>query len=70
VSDYKDQLCRVCEWNHRLSRENVMLRIEKRRLEIKVRKLESANADVLTERNAINAALGAAMNAALETKRR
>lgn len=70
MSDYKDQLCRVCEWNHRLSRENVTLQIEKRRLEIKVRKLESANAHVLTERDAIDAALGAAMDAALETKRR
>lgn len=70
MSDCDDQLRRVCEWNHRLSRENVTLQIEKRRLEIKVRILKSANADVLTERNAINAALGAAMDAALETKRR
>lgn len=70
MSDCDDQLRHVCQWNHRLSRENVTLQIEKRRLEIKVRKLESANADVLTERNAINAALGAAMDAALESKRR
>ena len=69
MSDCDDQLRQVCQWNHRLSRENVMLQIEKRRLEIKVRKLEAANADVLTERDAINVALGAAMDVALGVKR-
>ena len=69
MSDCDDQLRRVCAWNHRLSHENATLQIEKRRLEIKVRKLEAANADVLTERDAIDAALGAAMDVALEVKR-
>lgn len=69
MSDCDDQLRQVCAWNHRLSRECATLQIEKRRLEIKVGLLEAANADVLTERDAINVALGAAMDAALEVKR-
>jgi hypothetical protein len=69
VSDYEDQLRQVCAWNRRLACENARLRIDKRSLEIKVGKLEAANADVLTERDAINVALGAAMGAALEIKR-
>ncbi len=69
MSDYDDQLRRVCEWNHRLSRENATLRVEKRSLEIEVGELEAANADVLIERDAIDAALGAAMDIALEVRR-
>jgi hypothetical protein len=69
MSGCDGQLRRVCAWNHRLSRECAALQIEKGRLEIKVGKLEAANADALTERDAINTALGAAMDAALEVKR-
>jgi hypothetical protein len=65
----REQLRRVCEWNRRLSREVATLQLEKRSLEIEVQELEAANADVLTERDAINTALGAAMDAALEVKR-
>jgi hypothetical protein len=70
MSEYAEQLARVCAWNRRLTHENATLQSEKRRLEIQVETLETINADALAERDAIDAALGAAMDAALEVKRR
>jgi hypothetical protein len=62
VSDCEDQLRHVCQWNHRLSRENSLLCIKVHSMAREIRVLEEANARALVERDAINAALGAAMD--------
>jgi hypothetical protein len=65
MSDCERRLRQVCAWNHRLSRENSLLRIKVHRMEQEIRALEAANANLLVERVAINVVLGAAMDEAL-----
>lgn len=67
MSEYAEQLRRVCAWNRRLSRSNSLLRIKLRSAEHEVRRLTLANANLATERDAIDAALGA-MDEALKGK--
>jgi hypothetical protein len=66
VSECDDQLRHVCGWNRRLSRENTLLRLKNRCLEQRLAVLEKQAADLAVERSALDAALGAAMDAALE----
>jgi hypothetical protein len=62
------QLHRVCRWNQDLARENARLRKELHRKELEFRELSDANVNLLVERDAINTALGSAMDAALEAR--
>ncbi len=69
MSEYARQLRAVCDWNRRLCRENSLLRIRLRNAEQKLRELERENANLATERDAVDAALGAAMDEALKARR-
>jgi hypothetical protein len=69
MSEYAHQLRVVCGWNRRLSRENSLLRIRLRNAEQKIRELERNNANLATERDAVDAALGAAMDEALKARK-
>jgi hypothetical protein len=70
MSEYAHQLRVVCGWNRRLSRDNSLLRIRLRNAEQKLRELERENANLATERDAIDAALGAAIDEALKARQR
>jgi hypothetical protein len=70
MSEYAHQLRAVCGWNHRLARDNSLLRIRLRNAEQKLREVELENADLAVERDAINTALGAAMDEALKARQR
>ena len=52
-----------------LSRENTLLRLKNRSLEQRLAVLEKQAADLAVERSALDAVLGAAMDAALEVRR-
>jgi len=69
MSEYAHQLRAVCSWNRRLSRENSLLRIRLRNAEQKLRELERNNANLATERDAVDAALGAAIDEALKARK-
>ncbi len=68
MSECNDQLRHVCGWNRRLSRENTVLRLKLRGLEQRLAVLEKQAADLAVERSALDAVLGAAMDAALEVR--
>ncbi|HEV7938976.1 MAG TPA: hypothetical protein VGP18_13250 [Solirubrobacteraceae bacterium] len=70
MSECDEQLRHVCRWNYRLARENSRLRLELQNKEHEIRALEKANADCLLERDAINTALGAAIDEALKARQR
>jgi hypothetical protein len=65
----REQIRHLCEFNRRLSRDNSLLRIRLRNAEQKLRELERENANLATERDAVNAALGAAMDEALKARK-
>jgi hypothetical protein len=69
MRECEEQLRHLCSWNRRLARENTLLQLKVRGLEQKVAGLEGQAASLSVERDAIDAALGAAMDAALEGKR-
>ncbi len=69
MSECDDQLRAVCGWNRSLSRENTLLRLKNRSLEQRLAVLEKQAADLAVERSALDAVLGAAMDAALEVRR-
>jgi hypothetical protein len=70
MSDCDDQLRHVCQWNHRLSRENSLLRIKVHSMEREIRALETDNARLGVEAEAAESLLKSAMGVALEAKRR
>jgi hypothetical protein len=69
MSEYAHQLRAVCGWNRRLARENSLLRIRLRNAEQRLRELERENANLATERDAVDAALGAAIDEALKARK-
>jgi hypothetical protein len=69
MSEYAEQLRNVCTFNRRLAQRNVLLERKLRGAELRLRRVAQANAALAAERDAIDAALGAAMDAALEGKR-
>jgi hypothetical protein len=69
MSESDGQLRALCAWNNRLTRDMALLGLQLRSKELEISALKMANADLLVERDAINTALGAAMDAALEGKR-
>jgi hypothetical protein len=69
MSEYSHQLRAVCGWNRRLAREDSLLRIRLRNAEQKLRELERNNANLATERDAVDAALGAAIDEALKARK-
>jgi hypothetical protein len=70
MSEYPHQLRAVCGWNRRLARANSLLRIRLRNAEQKLRELERENANLAIELDAVNTALGAAMDEALKARQR
>jgi hypothetical protein len=62
----RDQLARVCRWNHQLSRENTRLRAQVGRARQEVGELEATIAQLQVEAEAADTLLGAAMAAATE----
>ena len=70
MSEYPHQLRAVCGWNRRLARDNSLLRIRLRNAEQKLRELERENANLAIELDAVNTALGAAMDEALKARQR
>jgi hypothetical protein len=69
MSDCDDQLRHVSQWNHRLCRENSLLRIKVHSMEREIRALEADNARLGVEAEAAESLLKSAMDAALEVKR-
>jgi hypothetical protein len=70
MSEYAQQLKNVCAFNRRLAHRNVLVERKLRSAELRIRQLGQANTALAAEQDAINTVLGAAMDAALETKRR
>jgi hypothetical protein len=70
MSECPHQLRAVCGWNRRLARDNSLLRIRLRNAEQKLRELERENANLAIELDAVNTALGAAMDEALKARQR
>lgn len=66
----REQIRHLCEFNRRLARENSLLRIRLRNAEQKLRELEREHANLATERDAVDAALGAAIDEALKARQR
>ncbi len=69
MSEYAHQLRAVCGWNRRLTQANLLLQIKIRAVEQRLRQIERENADLATERDAIDAALGAAIDEALKARK-
>ncbi len=70
MSEYAHQLRAVCRWNRQLARANSLLQIKLRATEQKLRQIEGENANLAIELDAVNTALGAAMDEALKARRR
>lgn len=69
MTDPQQQLREVCEWNKKLARENAVLRVRTRNCELEVRELQTANANLRVEREAVETVLGAAVDEALKARR-
>lgn len=65
----REQIRHLCEFNRRLSRENSLLRIRLRNAEQKLRALERENVNCAIELDAVNTALGAAIDEALKARK-
>ena len=68
MSEYAHQLRAVCRWNRQLARANSLLQIKLRATEQKLRQIEGENANLAIELDAVNTALGAAMDEALKAR--
>lgn len=69
MSEYAQQLRNVCAFNRRLAKQVTSLERKLRSAERRLCQAAQANANLATERDAIDAALGAAMDDALKARR-